>query len=227
MNSVLQDILGLIKRKKTKTPEDSDHIVSASYDNPQESLKPNPIMHPAVISLKAIKNWILTAISSLGSKSVGQGWARYDDNEYTELEPLTLNDGVSAPLPNNASNIIDTYLNSSIQFYNPDDGKIQVENEGDVYIQTIVFKASATNANQSHLHVYLSSTGTTPYERVIAEVEFPKGNGEAHDEHLVFQYYADADFVANGNQWTLRADTGGGTVDVWDIIYFIQRTYKA
>ena len=90
MNSVLQDILGLIKRKKTKTPEDSDHIVSASYDNPQESLKPNPIMHPAVISLKAIKNWILTAISSFGSKSVGQGWARYDDNEYTDIRLQTL-----------------------------------------------------------------------------------------------------------------------------------------
>ena len=223
MNSVLQDILGLIKRKKTKTPQDSDYIVSASYDNPKESLKPNPIMQPALVSLKKLKDWIA---SSITSKSVGQGWARYDDNQYTESAPLTLSDGVPVIMPNNASTTIDTYLNSTVEFYDPATQKMQAETEGDVYIQTIVFKASATNANQTHLHVYLASTGSTPYERVIAEISFPKGNVVTHDEHLVFQYYSDTDFVANGNQWTLRADTGGGTVDVWDIIFFVQRTYK-
>ena len=224
MNSVLQDILGLIKRKKTKTPQDSDYIVSASYDNPKESLKPNPVMQPSLISLKKLKDWI---VSSVTSKSFGQGWARYDDNQYTESAPLTLSDGVPVIMPNNASTTIDTYLNSTVQFYDPATQKMQAENEGDVYIQTIVFKASATNANQTHLHVYLASTGPIPYERLVAEIDFPKGNTITHDQHLVFQYYAGPDFVADGNQWTLRADTGGGTVDVWDIIFFIQRTYKA
>lgn len=225
--NILQDILGLIKRNKVKQPSNEDYIASASYDNPQESFKPNPVMHASLIKLKDLKNWIINSISFTGSKSVGQGWARYDDNVYTQLAPLILNDGVSATLPNNASTTIDTYLNSSIQFYNPVTQKIQVETEGDVYIQTIVFKSSASNANQTHLHVSLESTGGTPYERVLAEINYPKGNGVAHDEHLVFQFYADADFVANGNRWVLRADTGGGTVAIWDIIYFIQRTYKA
>jgi hypothetical protein len=58
MNSVLQDILGLIKRKRVNTPSDKDYIVAARYDNSQEVLKPNPKMHPALISLKDLKAYI-------------------------------------------------------------------------------------------------------------------------------------------------------------------------
>ena len=64
----------------------------------------------------------------------------------------------------------------------------------------------------------------------VAEVEFPKGNGEAHDEtFIVFINIMQMQILLLMEHQikTLRADTGGGTVDVWDIIYFIQRTYKA
>src|SRR5210317_840263 len=138
MNSVLQDILGLIKRKKTKTPQDSDYIVSASYDNPQESLKPNPTMHPAVISLKAIKNWILTAISTLGSKSLGQGWARYDDTFWTESNKFPLLDGASVEIPNNAGAIYTS--GSNIEYYSGTSNRVLADNTNDVYIMTVVFK---------------------------------------------------------------------------------------
>ncbi len=225
--NILQDILGLLKRRKVKQPEDKDYIASAAYETPKEILKPNPLMRAALINLKDLKNWIANSIIKSGSKSLGQGWARYDDNQYTELNPLTLTDGVTTILPNNASGVVDNHLNSTVQFYNGDTKKIQAENEGDVYIQTIVFKASATNANQTHLHIQLGSTGSTNYSRVSAEIEFPKGNGVAHDEHIILQFYTDTDFVNNGNQWLIRADTGGGTVNIWNIIYFIQRTYKA
>lgn len=157
-----------------------------------------------------------------GVSGSGLGWARYDDTVYTSTNKLSLSDGVEVTLPNNGGSTINTYLNSSVEFYDAANEKIQVENEGDVYIQTIVFKASAANANATFLHVYLESIGPTPYERVISEINFPKGNGAEHDEHQVFQFYADADFVANGNQWKIRSD--GGSAEVWDIIYFIQRT---
>lgn len=223
--NILQDILGLLKRRKVKKPEDKDYIASAAYETPKEILKPNPLMRAALINLKDLKNWITNSIIKSGSKSFGQGWARYDDNQYTSISPLVLQDGIVTILPNDASNIVASSPN--IHFYDPLTQKMQAEDEGDVYIQTIVFKASASNANQTHLHIQLAGTGATPYSRVSAEIEFPKGNGVAHDEHVVFQFYTDADFVANGNQWKIYADTGGGTVNIWDIIYFIQRTYKA
>ena len=40
----------------------------------------------------------------------------------------------------------------------------------------------------------------------------------------MFQFYADADFVSNGA--TLKITADGGTAEVWDIIFFIQRTQR-
>lgn len=158
-------------------------------------------------------------IPGIGS---GLGWSRYDDDQYTSSSKLTLLDGVTVTLPNNGATTIETYQNSSVDFYNPSTQKIQVENEGDVYVQTIVFKASCPNANQTFLSVNLVGNGATPYERVIEEISFPKGNNVTHNEHMVFQFYADTDFVNNGNQWKITSS--GGDCDIWDIIYFIQRT---
>jgi hypothetical protein len=221
MNSVLQDILGLIKRKKTKTPQDSDYIVSASYDNPQESLKPNPIMHPAIISLKSIKNWILTTILTSGSRSLGQGWTRYDDDQYTLASELSLVDGVEINLPNNSANSYRSY--TGIDYYNGT--RILADNLNDVYILTVVFKCSAANANQTYLRLQLDAENGTPYERVGVDIAFPRGNDVTHEFHQVFQYYADQNFVDNGS--LLKITTIGGTAKIWDIIYFIQKTYKS
>lgn len=152
----------------------------------------------------------------------GLGWSRYDDDQYTSSSKLTLLDGVTVTLPNNAATTINTYQNSTVEFYNSSTQKIQVENEGDVYIQTIVFKASASNANQTFLKVNLVGNGATPYDRVTEEIGFPKGNSITHDEHIVVQFYADTDFVNNGNQWKITSS--GGDAEIWDIIFFIQRT---
>ncbi len=153
----------------------------------------------------------------------GLGWARYDDNQYTSSSKFTINSGQTVTLPNNANTKYETYLNSSTSFYT--DGvtpKIRVENLGDVYTMTVVFRYSAANANQTYGHISLDSTSGTPYERVAKDFYFPKGNGIVHNFHEVFQYYGDADFLANGNKWTITAT--GGAIEIWDIIYFIQRT---
>ena len=162
-------------------------------------------------------------IAPEGTGGSGLGWARYDDNIYTSSNKFTVSTGATVTLPNNAATVYNTYINSSIPFYQ--DGatpKIRVENLGDVYAMTVVFRYSASNANQTYGNIALESTGATPYERVTKDFYFPKGNGSVHNFHEVFQYYADADFIANGNKWTITAL--GGPIQVWDIIYFIQRT---
>ncbi len=158
-----------------------------------------------------------------GTTGSGLGWARYDDNQYTASNKLTVNLGATVNLPNNAATVYNTYINSSIPFYT--DGatpKIRVENEGDVYIMTVVFHCSAANANQTYGNIALQSTSGTPYERVTKDFFFGKGNNVLHHFHEVFQYYADADFVTNGNRLTVTAT--GGPIQIWDVIYFIQRT---
>lgn len=151
------------------------------------------------------------------------GWARYDDTQYTTSSAFTASVVAGEQtLPNNAGNKIETHLHSTISFYNEANQKIQVENDADVYMCTVTFKAKTPNANGTHIRVQLDSTGTTPYERVGKDLFFGKGNDVWHEYHEVFQYYADSDFLTNGNRW--KVQSFGDTVYIADIIIFIQRT---
>ena len=151
------------------------------------------------------------------------GWARYDDTQYTTSSVFTLNvsDGEQT-LPNNGGNTIETHLHSSVSFYNSGSQKVQVENDGDVYMMTIVFKARTGNATNTYIRLQMDSTGTTPYERVGRDLFFGRGQDTWHEFHEIFQYYGDTDFVTNGNRWHVQAFSHD--VDIADVIFFIQRT---
>jgi len=148
----------------------------------------------------------------------GLGWARYDDSIYTSSNKLTLVDGITVNLPNNAASVYRSY--TGVDYYNGT--RILADNENDTYVMTVVFKYSAPNANQTHIDLQFEGGNGTPYDRIRGEATFPKGNDVEHDYHQVFQYYADADFVTNGSYWQITAT--GGSATVWDIIYFIQKT---
>lgn len=153
----------------------------------------------------------------------GLGWARYDDGVYTtgSSYTLTVADGEQT-LPNSGSVVINDHMHSTVEFYDTGSQTIQVENENDVYVQTVVLKAKTSNVNGTYFRIQLDSLGPTPYERVGKDLFFPKGNGIWHEFHEVFQYYGDADFKSNGNRWKIQAFNH--TVEIADIIYFIQRT---
>ena len=151
------------------------------------------------------------------------GWARYDDTEYTSSNKLTLSDGVEVVLPNNAGAVYRSH--PSIAFYNGSTQKVLAINENDVYQITVVFRCSAANANQTYLSLHFEGGNGTPYDRIRSDINFPKGNDVDHDFHQMFQYYTDADFVTNGTDWKITAN--GGSAKIWDIIYFIQRTQNA
>lgn len=170
-----------------------------------------------------IKNYMTSSTPGLGGS--GLGWARYDDTQYTTSSFLTVTDGTNVVIPNNAGSSVTTYMNSSVAFYNGTTKKVQTQNDGDVYTMIVTFKAKAPNANQTHIDVSLSSTGATPYDRVSKSLTFAKGNNEWQNFYESFSFYADADFVTNGNQWKIYAV--GGNVDVAECIYFIQRTFNA
>lgn len=148
------------------------------------------------------------------------GWARYDDGQYTSSNKLSLADGVTINLPNNANNIVRS--NVGFDYYNSTTQRVTADNANDTYVMTVVFKCSAANANQTYLDLNFQGTNGTPYDRIRGEVNFSKGNDIAHDYHGLFQYYADANFVNNGSYWQITAT--GGTAKIWDIIYFIQKT---
>ena len=150
----------------------------------------------------------------------GLGWARYDDGLYTSSNKLELLDGIEIVVPNNSANIVRS--NIGIDYYNGTTKKILADSVNDTYVCTVVFYYSAPNANQTYLRLQLDATNGTPYRRVGKDIGFPKGNDIEHQFHEVFQWYADDAFVANGSQWKITAN--GGTANIWDIIFFIQKT---
>lgn len=152
--------------------------------------------------------------------NTGLGWTRYDDTTYIESNKLSLSDGVQVTLPNNGGNIVRSY--SGIDYYDTSTQKVLGDNVNDVYLITIVFKASATNANQTFLRLQLEGGNGTPYERVGVDLNFNKGNDVMHEFHEVFQYYIDSAFISSGATWKITST--GGASSVWDIIYFIQKT---
>ena len=148
------------------------------------------------------------------------GWNRIDDTVYTSSNKLSLSDGVQVTLPNNAGNIIK--CGNDYTFYNPINNKILGLDLNDVYILTVVFNSAAANANSTHLDFALEGSGQI--NRVSKTLSYHKGNGVEQNFHDVYQYYTDADFVANGV--TPKIVAVGGTAEIWDIIFFIQRTQR-
>jgi hypothetical protein len=149
----------------------------------------------------------------------GLGWTRYDDTVYIESNKLSLTDGAQVTLPNNGGNIVRSY--SGIDYYDTSTQKVLGDTLNDVYLMTVVFKASAPNANQTFLRLQLEGGNGTPYERVGVDVNFAKGNDVMHEFHQVFQYYTDSAFISSGATWKLTST--GGTAQVWDIIFFISK----
>lgn len=150
----------------------------------------------------------------------GLGWVRYDDGLYTSENKLTLSSGVETTLTNNGANIVRSQ--EGIDYYNPATSKLIGNTLNDVYVMTVVFNYSASNASQAFMHLNLENTGITPYDRLKTDILFPKGNNETHEFHGMFQYYVDQDLIDNGLSWKVTAD--GSTCKIWDIIYFIQKT---
>lgn len=149
------------------------------------------------------------------------GWARYDDTVYTSSNKLALTDGITVTLPNNGGNVVSSP--SAPAFYNSATQKLQATGVNNVYMLTVVFKASAANANSTHLDFKMSGPGD--FSRINKALSFYKANNEEQNFHEVYQYYSDQDFVDNGVTLTINSD--GGSANVWDIIYFIQKTQDA
>jgi len=159
--------------------------------------------------------------SGINPSSVFAGWARYDSAESFSSSPMDITDG------NYGIPIMSLAANQLINPYSHDNGKLFEFNSADVnstYVITIVFKASAANANQTHIDLNFIS-GSTDYERLSKSIGFFKGNNLVENFHEVFQIYVDGDLVTHGLSPRFYAQ--GGNLKLGDAIYFIQKTQTA
>lgn len=151
------------------------------------------------------------------AQSLGLGWARIDDTVYTSSNKLTISNGVQYTLPNNAGNVV--YSNNE-SYYDAVNQKFVSSQANDVYVLTVVFKAQTDNTQNCHLD--LRMTGYGEVDRIAKPIGYWKGNNTEQNVHEVMQFYTDSDFVTNGAQLKITSD--GRDSNIWDIIYFIQKT---
>ena len=207
------------------TIKNTSYRVKSDINSEEERLSYN-IEEGAYVTTSAgiwsVYNGEWVKIYPKGGVGSGLGWARYDDTHWTSSNKLPLLDGVSVILNNNAGNVV--LSDDSINYYDNSTYKVLADNENELYMATVVFKYSASNANQTYIRLQLEGGNGTPYERLGSDIPFPKGNDVTHEYHQVFQYYADSSFVNNGSQWKITSS--GSNANVWDIIFFISKIHN-
>lgn len=71
MSTILQDMMGMLKRNKTVTPKSDNYMTVARYPNPQERLKPAPKLQTELVTLSALKTYFNTGKSAVSSIVAG------------------------------------------------------------------------------------------------------------------------------------------------------------
>lgn len=58
MGTILQDMMGMLSRKKVVTPRTDDYITLARYASAQERMKPHPKVETELVTMGAIKTFV-------------------------------------------------------------------------------------------------------------------------------------------------------------------------
>ena len=70
MSTILQDMMGMLKRNGTVTPQADNYITVARYPNPQERLKPAPKLQTELVTLAKLKTFLQMKTSPWASRSL-------------------------------------------------------------------------------------------------------------------------------------------------------------
>lgn len=150
------------------------------------------------------------------------GWGQYMDDTYTEGSPLSVTEGVTIDMPNDAGVANEDYLPTGVtSFYNGT--VITPDNEGDAYEISIRFKTKSS-VNDGAIRVGLDIGGSlgeifSDSRRLV--------RGTATENSMAFNFTAFSldTFLSNGG--TVKFEAVTGDQSVYDIVFVIVRTHKA
>lgn len=150
------------------------------------------------------------------------GWARYEDSQYTEGSPLTLENGTDKLMPNNAGVTITSQLpydgETQISLY--DGTKITPAKSGDAYVLRIDFDASLDAIDG--FAEFSIDIGGTEGKVIKRTVTFPKGKNVTHGFSITSFIFTLGTFVSNGGIVKIKPST---TMKIWNIAYNISRIH--
>jgi hypothetical protein len=97
MSTILQDMMGMLKRNGTVIPKADNYITVARYPNPQERLKPQPKLQTELVTLAQLKTFYNTGLSYL---PLSGGTISGDLNVTGKIDLTTASEGVVFTAPN-------------------------------------------------------------------------------------------------------------------------------
>jgi hypothetical protein len=149
------------------------------------------------------------------------GWASYSTTTYTSGSPFTISPSSTVTLQNNANSSITADLPLGVSaFYNGTTNKITPAAIGDSYMVNIRFKAK-TSSNNDYLTLFIDIGGGM---QINAETkEFLRGANTEQSFNFALPVFSLSTFVTNGGEVKITSNLG--TISVYDITYFITRTY--
>jgi hypothetical protein len=163
------------------------------------------------------------ASGSGASGNLTQGWASYEDGQYTLSSPFVIAQGVTSTIPNNASIIKNTFLPLGlVDLYNPLTSKVTPEFLGDYYVGTFRFKAK----NSAAFGLFETSIELGG----VSGIQFPETQNMSNTAlveqtyGIVIPFYVGSDFLANGGIPKIRSVAG--TTSIYDIEYQFARINK-
>jgi len=203
----------------------------ASFDLSEGSETDTPTFDPALNSERRAELHFtaLDGSSQGGGGGGGQepapvvlaqtGWGFYQDDALTVANPLTLNNGVSEVLANNAAVSIQSELPSDVAtFYQ--NGRIQGQ-LNDLLDISIDFTFSPVGTSYQTLTVGLDTGSGLIYAQRITT---PRGAGQEMPMSFKLRCVINAEWVANGAQVLLLS---GGVSRISNVSYLINRAHKA
>lgn len=209
MNTFLE-ILALYKRNKfIKNINLKDVFILGKYNKPNIANISSP---PYSKDIKLIEAGDL--FSEILKNDTSKVWAKYNDlSSFANNTEKNINDGVYVnPM---------TSFQKTINGFDPYSTKFNFTVLNAVYVLTISFKATAPNANQTHMDIDFFS-GNNEYEKLNKSVIFYKGNDQVENFYEVFQFYVDQSLISNGLE--IKIKPHGGSIKLGDATFFIQRT---
>ena len=118
MSTILQDMMGMLKRNGTVTPQADNYITVARYPNPQERLKPAPKLQTELVTLAKLKTFFnagstdeyvnagvfngatdLLTLTRVGGTAIQIDMNHKDVNEYVNFTLIEANTAGAVQLP--------------------------------------------------------------------------------------------------------------------------------
>lgn len=178
------------------------------------------LTHTSTNALTATFTDTTTVISDAPKKLTG--WASYADSIYTEASPLSIANGITATVNNNAATVINSQIPFGVtSFWNSATAKITPFGIGDGYTFCLRCKIKPSAAN-TYLDFGIDIGTGVIFKQIL---NLPKGANVEHDINIECTGYSFGDFVTNGGIMKITAN--GGTLSIYNIELQVHRYHAA